>query len=394
MVDSSLIESLLYQSEGTALDFKRDQYSFANANATDVQKSELLKDILAFANSWRQNEAYIVIGVEEVTGGRHIPIGTEDHFNDAQLQQFVNSKTNRKVELSYEVHPYKGKKIGVIKIPKQERPTYAIKRFGKVDKEVVYYRLGSSTTIAKPEDIARMGRDSVEDIAVPVMNIQFANHETRQELGDSIRLSSIVYAEPTVPLPDAKRKQNHGIYDFMQPTELVGLGLQINTDYWREKEEYIRLTKFFNPVAFLLKNQSGILAQNVRVEIGVNLSGSITVESEIPDEPEYEYEYRISSILHHNSYLLMQQKTQPIFSFFEHGEQLTITVPFGNIQPKSCVWTSQPFYIGSGEKKSLKLEAVIYADNLPTPQKSNLVINFDIENKGYLTVDQLMEMPI
>lgn len=272
MVDSSLIESLLYQSEGTALDFKRDQYSFANANATDVQKSELLKDILAFANSWRQNEAYIVIGVEEVTGGRHIPIGTEDHFNDAQLQQLVNSKTNRKVELSYEVHPYKGKKIGVIKIPKQERPTYAIKRFGKVDKEVVYYRLGSSTTIAKPEDIARMGRDSVEDIAVPVMNIQFANHETRQELGDSIRLSSIVYAEPTVPLPDAKRKQNHGIYDFMQPTELVGLGLQINTDYWREKEEYIRLTKFFNPVAFLLKNQSGILAQNVRVEIGVRIA--------------------------------------------------------------------------------------------------------------------------
>ena len=70
---STLIESLLYQSEGTALDFKKEQYSFQKA--TDEQKSELLKDILAFANSWRQNEAYIVIGVEEVVGGRHIPVG-------------------------------------------------------------------------------------------------------------------------------------------------------------------------------------------------------------------------------------------------------------------------------------------------------------------------------
>jgi hypothetical protein len=37
---SSLIENLLYQSEGTALDFKKEQYPFEKA--TDEQKSELL----------------------------------------------------------------------------------------------------------------------------------------------------------------------------------------------------------------------------------------------------------------------------------------------------------------------------------------------------------------
>ena len=127
---SSLIESLLYQSEGTALDFKKEQYSFEKA--TDEQKSELLKDVLAFSNSWRQGEAYIVIGVEEVTGGRHIPVGTEDHFDDSRLQQFINGKTNRKVKLAYEVHLFEGNKIGIIRIPKQERPIYAVKNYGKV----------------------------------------------------------------------------------------------------------------------------------------------------------------------------------------------------------------------------------------------------------------------
>ena len=43
---STLIESLLHQNEGTALDFKKEQYPFQRA--TDEQKSELLKDICIF----------------------------------------------------------------------------------------------------------------------------------------------------------------------------------------------------------------------------------------------------------------------------------------------------------------------------------------------------------
>jgi hypothetical protein len=39
-----LMENLLYEDEGSALDFKRDQYRFEGA--TDADKSELLKDIL------------------------------------------------------------------------------------------------------------------------------------------------------------------------------------------------------------------------------------------------------------------------------------------------------------------------------------------------------------
>jgi predicted HTH transcriptional regulator len=72
-MNAELFESLLYQSESEVLDFKVDQYPFEAA--TDVQKSELLKDILAFANAWRRSDAYILIGVEEVRGGRSIVRG-------------------------------------------------------------------------------------------------------------------------------------------------------------------------------------------------------------------------------------------------------------------------------------------------------------------------------
>ena len=46
-----LLNMLRYKSEGTDIDFKSAQYRFTRG--TEEEKSELLKDILAIANSWR-----------------------------------------------------------------------------------------------------------------------------------------------------------------------------------------------------------------------------------------------------------------------------------------------------------------------------------------------------
>jgi hypothetical protein len=62
-MDPVFLASLLREEEGPALDFKRDQYRFVDT--TDLEKAELLKDILAFTNAWRRTDAYILIGVDE-----------------------------------------------------------------------------------------------------------------------------------------------------------------------------------------------------------------------------------------------------------------------------------------------------------------------------------------
>ena len=49
---NEMFESLLFEEEGTTIDFKKEQYRFVNA--TEDEKSELLKDILGFANAWRR----------------------------------------------------------------------------------------------------------------------------------------------------------------------------------------------------------------------------------------------------------------------------------------------------------------------------------------------------
>ena len=73
----------------------------------------------------------------------------------------MNSKTNRPVSFSYRVYPFEGKQISVITIPQEDRPIYLNKNYGRLQKHAVYYRQGTTTAIASPDDIARMGK-SVE----------------------------------------------------------------------------------------------------------------------------------------------------------------------------------------------------------------------------------------
>jgi Schlafen, AlbA_2 len=151
------IEALLWEDESTTLDFKQAQYPFATA--TDEQKSEIIKDILAFANAFRRDDAYILLGIHDQPGGRATILGVTNHLDDASLQQLVNTKTNRPVEFSYHALTIDGHKLGAIRIPRQQRPTYLKTSYGKLHAQTVYLRHGSSTSTASLEEIARMGTD-------------------------------------------------------------------------------------------------------------------------------------------------------------------------------------------------------------------------------------------
>ncbi|MEG4110032.1 HNH endonuclease signature motif containing protein [Microcoleus sp. S13_C5] len=239
---------------------------------------------------------------------------------------------------------------------------------------------------ANPEDSYQSINQIADSVAIftaPVMSLQFADHETRQELGNSIKLSSIAYGEPVTPLRDTQ---------VMQWRDIGKSGLSIGTpeplispDYWREKEEYIRLTSLLRPVAFVIHNQSSTLLQGVRVEIIGSSSGGITVTDKLPDKPAY----RLIDVIPPNIYDRLSLQRDPQTEVVDHGSQWTLTVHFGNVQPKSSVWADEPFYIGSNAEEFLELEAVIYADNLPDPPKVKLTIEFEIENRFPLTIDDL-----
>jgi hypothetical protein len=221
-------------------------------------------------------------------------------------------------------------------------------------------------------------------VRAPVMSLQFADHKTRQKLGNLIKLSSIAYEEPVTPLRDTQIFQYR--HTGKSGLSIVTLEPSISPDYWREKEEYIRLTNLLRSVAFVIHNHSSTLVQGVRVEIIGSSSGGITVRDKLPDEPVY----RLIDVIRPEIYAArLSLQGEPQTEVVYHGSEWTLTIYFGNVQPKSSVWADEPFYIGSNAEEFLELEAVIYADNLPDPPKVKLTIEFEIENRFPLIIDDL-----
>src|SRR6185369_7001974 len=172
-VNDQLVQSLLFEEESTTLDFKRDQYKFAGAS--DSEKSELLKDILAFANAFRRTDAFIVLGVKDQKGQGKSVVGLDELLDDAQLQQFVNSKTQKPLSFSYRNLAFCEKNIAIFQIPVQERPFYITKDYGKLKKNVVYIRRGSATDEATPDEIAtmRLTSPTVSTVTAPKLDVAF-----------------------------------------------------------------------------------------------------------------------------------------------------------------------------------------------------------------------------
>ena len=195
------IEELLCQEEGTTLDFKRDQYLFDKSSHSDKSvllksKGELLKDILAFANTQRTKPAYILIGVEENHGGRSRVVGVENHLDDSSLHQFVNQKTQRRVNFSYSPFTVGGYEIGVIEIGQsQDSPIYLKKRYGKVKKQAVYIRDGSSTTVATDAEVTEMSAAFAirQEFRQGISRVEFVSQGRENiEIGDIFVFPSLV----------------------------------------------------------------------------------------------------------------------------------------------------------------------------------------------------------
>lgn len=363
-MDAVLFEQLLYQEENDSLDFKKDQYPFDGES--DVIKSELLKDILAFANSWKRSDGYILIGVDDVKGGKSIVSNILEDLDDAKLQQFINSKTNKPLAFSYEPFTFDEKRLGIIRIPVQQRPFYLIKNYGKLEKEKVYIRRGSSTDIAKPDEIALMGTISA-DLPKPSIDLEFADKNSKEKLGKNIILKSQIL--------NYDKTQIHRIR-----TDAISMALnRTNSNFYIEKAKYIYEKSLLNKVGFWIKNTSEILLSNVSIKISIKCLSNILIKDEI-DFPRYpsKNNYLTNFNFKPNS-VIKKNRIDVTFENKEIDKNWLISADFGDIRPKEELWSSDFFCIGAHEKLELKIESAIFADNLPEPLKIPVSIAFEVE---------------
>ena len=376
-IDSNLLERLLHEEEGAALDFKRDQYAFEGAG--NKAKSELLKDILAFANSWRRTTAYVLIGVNEVKGGRSDIVGVEKHLDDAKLHQFVNSKTQRPVEFSY--LPFRtdeGGDIGVIEIPVQERPIYLRKEFGGLHANTVYKRDGSSTAVATPDELARMGEMRVSG-STPQFVLAWADLNSRKVLPSPCSVQSL-FLQPLLSERLVAESQTT-ISDIISAVPRLDYR---NENYSQEVILYKFEKALFKPLGFHLRNQSAVVGKRIRFVGALTKGDGIHVLNWAARKKRPQRSgLFIPSIVP----LAAQLQSSPDPCVREHEERWEITIDFGDVRPQDEVWTTSPLLVGSNNSGTTKLEGELRGDNLPEPISCVLDIGFEVEQRPMLISD-------
>jgi len=260
MISDDDLDQLRYKGEGADLDFKEAQYPFSGAS--EHQKSELLKDIMAMANAYRSGPGYILIGFKDLAPhpAEIVGISAEDHMDDATLQQLVRSKIEPTLEFKYEERLLEGKHIAIITIPNQTRPFAPKQDFGKLKKNVALVRRGSSTDEASIAEMMKMaladnGSSKIARVDLSIMT------EANQPLPDYLTLSFLRFGD----LPDYEEEYTtNSAYGFMPPRPLTRF---VNRHYYRDGAQYHGDSNRLVLVRLSIANQSDFALEEVKLEL-------------------------------------------------------------------------------------------------------------------------------
>ncbi|MDR4501160.1 MAG: ATP-binding protein [Nitrospirales bacterium] len=372
-MNEQFISRLLYRAEGEALDFKQTQYPFEKTHE-EAKRSEILKDILAFANGWRTEEACILLGVIEGQTQVSKVVGVSHHLSDSNLQQFINSKINRPIRFSYQPLDYKGLKVGAILIPVQKRPFYAIKDYGIVKKDVVYVRRGSSCAEADMDEVAQMGKEELHKEQTPNLEMQFADISSRNSLGTNLNCKCrlLEISSDVQIYLDKKARRGYDWEEVMRTDDPL---------YHHNLVKYLIEKEPLHAIGFTIQNLSGVLGKNVRIEIcGPNEDHLLILdETSYPTRPE-NTRLKIPNVF--------SPISQPCIELKTHSQRWTLVAKMGDIQPRATSWSDDCFYIGATRTSEFELEAKIFADNLANPITIPIRLSFEIY-QGKLVPDDL-----
>ena len=363
MIDE-LLNKLRYKSEGTDIDFKPAQYRFSKGS--EDAKGEILKAILAIANAWRDGPGYILLGFKDQRPHPAEVVGIAESIDDAQFQQFVNSKVKPKLTFSYEEHVHQGKMVALITIPKQKRTFHLTHAYGKLKSNVVYVRRGSSTDEAEPQEIYEMMKaDSGQGDMRLSLSVLTDGNET---LPETLELRYLRFTEQ---FPDYKTPKR---VEVLTSAGLDPYQWYDNADYWREYADYFSLNEALIQLKFVLLNRSAIQLSNAKLEVFVEPADGqgykILTGTKLPKEPLRQSTN--SMLLDSLSKRSAKKCCQPIIE--NNGSTQFFFFLLGSLLPGEECRSSDTLAIAVLDPGRLRLRSRILASELSTPHEIEQVV--------------------
>ena len=152
LLEKELLELIENGYESNFLDFKTKMYSRKGT-------PDILKDIMAMANSNHLGKKYIIMGIEDDGIGGKNPCGItpEEKVDSSTYQQFIYNNIEPDVHFNLYYRDYLGKELAIIEIGDTRDKPYVIKKdFKEIKQGLCLVRKGSTNAVANRGDFEYM----------------------------------------------------------------------------------------------------------------------------------------------------------------------------------------------------------------------------------------------
>jgi len=152
MMTCEELATLLDRAEGEILDYKKDVYKLPSS------RNEFIKDLLAMANTPRQDTAHIVFGVRWTPESGSTVVGLREQLDDARLQDALgHGRVQPHPRFTYTPLEFEGKRLGVLEVPvSSDGPYTPVKDYEGLQAGAIYYRRGTQNDRAVGAELRRI----------------------------------------------------------------------------------------------------------------------------------------------------------------------------------------------------------------------------------------------
>ena len=243
MTDAVDLSALLGRPESNTLDFKAKGYDTSNRRS----KRDFAKDLASFANTPRETDAYIVLGVKKQLDGTTEILGLDIPIDDADLQSIASSFLDSVPQFSYQPVWNCGVSLGLITIsPNQQYPVTPRYTHGEgFTGSTIYFRRGSQNAAASTREQERIWdwfhgniNPSTFDAFLSAEVLAVRNHID----ADALLLGPVQALGLTSEVEDARRLTNESPADAVEIFAVVARDLREKFPAYADRIEMLQAT--------------------------------------------------------------------------------------------------------------------------------------------------------
>ena len=414
-------DALLQREESTKLDFKR---SIGFKGGTEHQRGEILKDLIAMANTQPDEPGYLIYGIKKEPA--KLPqiegIRADDVVDTADLTQFISSNTNRPITFYADYYTKDAKTVVALIVIPDGEIRYATKAIGKTKPNIVYYRDNDSTAEMTPDAItARAIHRNQPKLSLEIIAIDKTSQQP-VEIGSGILLKNFIRRDQYIEMLAQRALSTKGRLSNrvdLSPEQLAAWEALIDPPEQRAAREAFEallpkvppdfenlftepheqqrqfITQRFDymchmgllqKVHILIQNHGKCLASHCKVHLIIpNPDGTVRFETEdtLPQEPPTMLS---GGGVFHGFRMPRNAAIKGVVRMTSSEGEYAVSLSIGSIQAGNHS-VSEGFYIGSSATQSVTMKYTIFFDEPGGPLRGQTTLPMHVEDTSITDVE-------